>query len=104
MDFTADELHQELDRLDATMARVVASAGHGPDPVLDRLLSTHVRVLKLMLDSDGGNAAVDAADAARRAMDSTDPAAPLLMLSMAREALTAKLRRQAVRASGLRAA
>lgn len=104
MDFTADELHQELDRLDATMTRVVTRAGHGPDPVLDRLLSTHVRMLKLMLDVDGGNAAMDAADAARRAMDSTDPAAPLLMLSMAREALTAKLRRQASRASGLRAA
>lgn len=104
MDFTADELQQELDRLDATMARVVVRAGHGPDPVLDRLLGTHVRVLKLMLDEDGGNAAIDAAEAARRAMDAADPAAPLLMLAMAREALTAKLRRQAQRAGGRRAA
>ena len=104
MDFTADELHQELDRLDDTMARVVAHAGQGADPELDRLLSTHVRVLRLMLDEDGGNAAVDAADAARRAMEAADPGAPLLMLSMAREALTAKLRREALRASGLRAA
>ena len=104
MDFTADELHQELDRLDDTMSRVVAHAGQGADPELDRLLSTHVRVLRLMLDEDGGNAAVDAADAARRAMEAADPGAPLLMLSMAREALTAKLRREALRASGLRAA
>ncbi len=98
MDFTADELCQELDRFDATVARVVKGAGHGPDPVLDHLLSTHVRMLRLMLDEDGGNAALDAADAARRAMESADPAAPLLMLSMAREALTTKLRRQALRA------
>ena len=101
MNFTADELQQELERLDATMSRVVARAGHGSDPVLDRLLSTHVRVLRLMLDADGGSAAEDAADAARRAMESADPAAPLLMLTMAREALTAKLRREALRASVL---
>lgn len=104
MHFSADELHQELDRFDATMARVVGRAGHGSEPALDRLLATHVRLLRLMLDEDGGNASMDAADAARRAMDAADPAAPLLMLAMAREALTAKLRRQALRASSLRAA
>ena len=104
MDFSADELHQELARFDATMARVVGRAGDGADLVLDRLLSTHVRLLRLMLDEDGGNAAMDAADAACRAMDAADPAAPLLMLAMARATLAAKVRRQATRARGLRAA
>ena len=63
-----------------------------------------MRVLRAMLDADGAIAAVDAADAARRAMDAADPAAPLHMLAMARETLDAKIRRQAARAPGLRAA
>jgi hypothetical protein len=104
MDFSADELLQELARFDATMARGVRRAGRGPDPVLDRLLSAHVRVLSAMLDEDGAIAAEDAADAARRAMDAAEPAAPLHMLGMAREILAAKVRRQAHRASALRAA
>ncbi len=104
MDFSADELLQELARFDATMARVIAHAGEGPDPALDRLLSTHVRVLRAMLDEDGGTAAADAVDAARRAMDAADPGAPLLMLAMARKALETKVRRQATRAAHLRAA
>ena len=83
---------------------MVGRAGDGADLVLDRLLSTHVRLLRLMLDEDGGNAAMDAADAACRAMDAADPAAPLHMLTMARETLAAKVRRQATRARGLRAA
>lgn len=104
MDFSADELLQELARFDATVARGIRRAGHGPDPVLDRLLTAHVRVLRAMLDEDGVTAAVDAVDAARRAMDAADPAAPLLMLAMARGILAAKVRRQATRALGQRAA
>ncbi|MGH8076463.1 MAG: hypothetical protein ACREPE_03940 [Lysobacter sp.] len=104
MDFSADELQQELARFDATMGRTIRRAGRGPDPVLDRLLAAHVRVLRAMLDDDGAIAAEDAADAARRAMDAAEPAAPLHMLAMAREILAAKVRRQASRAPGLRAA
>ena len=104
MDFSTDELLQELARFDATMAQVIGHAGQGPDPAIDRLLSTHVRVLRAMLDEDGGTTAADAVDAARRAMEAADPGAPLLMLDMARKALETKLRRQATRVSGLRAA
>jgi hypothetical protein len=104
MDFSTDELLQELARFDATMAQVVGHAGRGPDPAIDRLLSSHVRVLRAMLDEDGGTAAADAVDAARRAMDAADPGAPLLMLDMARKALETKVRRQATRAAALRAA
>lgn len=104
MDFSADELLQELARFDATVARGIRRAGHGPDPVLDRLLAAHVRVLRAMLDEEGATAAADAVDAARRAMDAADPSAPLHMLAMAREILAAKVRRQATRAMGRRAA
>ena len=104
MDFSADELHQELARFDATMARAIRRAGHGPDPGLERYLAGHVRVFRAMLDEEGTTAAVDAAEAARRAMDAADPAASLHMLTMARETLAAKVRRQATRARGLRAA
>lgn len=104
MIFSADELYQELARFDATMALAIRRAGAGPDPVLDRTLAGHVRVFRAMLDEDGTAIAVDAADAARRAMDAADPAAPLHMLAMARQTLTAKVRRQAARARGRRAA
>jgi hypothetical protein len=104
MDFSADELKHELVEFDATMARAVRRAGCGPDPVLDRMLAGHVRVLRAMLDDDGAIAAEDAVDAARRAMDAAEPAAPLHMLAMAREILSAKVRRQATRVMGLRAA
>jgi len=104
MDFSPDELLQELARFEATMAKVIGHAGQGPDPAIDRLLSTHVRVLRAMLDEDGATAAEDAVDAARRAMEAADPGAPLLMLEMARNALEARVRRHAARASGLRAA
>ncbi len=104
MDFSAEELLQEMARFDATMARGIRCAGRGPDPVLDRLLAAHVRVMRAMLDEDGAIAAEDAADASRRAMDAAEPAAPLHMLAMARAILAAKVRRQANRASALRAA
>ena len=104
MDFSADELLQELARFDLTTALVVGHAGRGPDPAIDRLLSAHLRVLRAMLDEDGGTAAADAVDAARRAMEAADPGAPLLMLAMARKALETKVRRRATQASGLRAA
>ena len=104
MDFSADELLQELARFDLTMALVTGRAGRGPDPTIDRQLSAHLRVLQAMLDEDGGTAAADAVDAARRAMEAADPGAPLLMLAMARKALESMVRRRATTASGLRAA
>ena len=104
MDFSADELLQELARFDLTIALVIGHAARGPDPAIDRLLSGHLRVLRAMLDEDGGTAAADAVHAARRAMEAADPGAPLLMLSMARKALEAMVRRRATTASGLRAA
>jgi hypothetical protein len=104
MDFSADELQQEMSRLDATMACAIRLAGRGPDPVLDRRLAAHLRVLRAMLDDDGAMATEDAVEAARRAMDAAEPAAPLRMLDMAREVLAIKVRRQATRATGLRAA
>jgi len=104
MDFSADELLQELARFDLTIAMVTGHAGRGPDPAIDRLLSGHLRVLQAMLDEGGGAAAADAVDAARRVMESADPGAPLLMLAMACKALESLVRRRAAIASGLRAA
>ena len=104
MDFSADELLLELEHFDASMARAISRAGRGVEPGLDRHLDAHVRVLRVMLDEDGAVAAMDAVEAARRAMDAADPAAPLHMLAMARETLLAKVRRHAARAPGLRAA
>lgn len=95
---SADELQLELARTDATMIQVVRRAGRGTDPEFDRRLDRHARSLRAMLDADGPAVAMDMIEAARRAMDAADPAAPLLMLAMARENLAAVVRRQAMRA------
>ena len=95
----ADELLEELARLDATMAHVVASAGDGGNPDLERVLDKHARHLRALLGSDGGEVATDAIDAAKRALNTAEPAAPLRMLSMARDTLGAVVRRHAARAT-----
>lgn len=101
MHIAADELLRELGRLDATMTQAIRRAGHGCDPAFERRLDTHVRSLRVMLDADGAALAEDAIDAARRAIGAADPAAPLLMLAIARKTLAAVVRRQASRSSEL---
>ena len=102
----ADELLQELARMDATMAVVGRQAGLGHDPDLERRLDTHLRALRVLLDANGAAVAEDTVDAAKRALDSAEPDAPLLMLKMARNGLAAVVRRQAARSEawGARAA
>ena len=46
-----------------------------------------------MLDEDGAAVTLDTIDAAKRVMTAADPAAPLLMLEMARQNLAAVIRR-----------
>ena len=92
-DFTADELRDELAGIDATLAIAVRRAGQGLDPVLERRLDAHGRSLRAMLDTDGAAVTMDTIDAAKRVMNAADPAAPLLMLTMARDNLAAVLRR-----------
>ncbi|MEG3193250.1 hypothetical protein [Lysobacter sp. D1-1-M9] len=99
MNFSADELRNELDRLDATMTQTVRRAGGGLEPDFERRLDTHLRSLRAMLVGDGTTAAADVIEAAKRAINSADPAAPLMMLAMARETLAAVARRQITRAT-----
>ncbi|HSK08342.1 MAG TPA: hypothetical protein VK911_02100, partial [Vicinamibacterales bacterium] len=89
--------------LDATMARVARQAGAGHDPELERRLDTHLRSLRVLLDANGTAIAEDTVDAAKRVLDSAEPAAPLLMLKMARSNLAALVRRQASRSEALAA-
>ena len=102
MDIAADELLDELARLDATLTMVVRRAGDGGGPELERRLQAHLRRLRSMLCGDGIAVAEDTIDAAQRVLISADPEAPLLVLSMARDTLEAILRRQA--ANSVRAA
>lgn len=97
MTISANELQQELARTEATMIQVVRRAGRGTDPEFNRRLDRHARCLRAMLDADGLVVAMDTLEAARRAMDAADPAAPLLMLAMSRQNLAAVVRRQASR-------
>src|SRR5690606_17187129 len=75
----ADELLQELARMEATMAVVARHAGMGHAPDLERRLDTHLRALRVLLDPNGVAVAEDTVDAAKRALDCADPAAPLLV-------------------------
>lgn len=96
---SADEFHLELARTDDTMLQVIRHAGLGSDPKFDRRLDAHLRSLRALLDGDGIAIALDTIDAAKRVLDAADPAAPLMMLAMARENLAAVVRRQALRSS-----
>ncbi|MEO6264481.1 MAG: hypothetical protein ABIO58_05925 [Luteimonas sp.] len=95
MVFAADELLQELTRTDATLREVLPRAGQGCGPDFEQRLEAHVRSLRSMLGADDLAVAIDTMEAARQVMVSTDPAAPLLMLAMARKTLSAVIHRQA---------
>ena len=56
-----------------------------------------------LLDANGIAVAEDTVDAAKRALDSAEPAAPMLMLKMARGNLAAVVRRQAARSDAFAA-
>lgn len=94
---SADELLQELARLDATMGQVIRCAGSGHTPDVERRLDAHARSLRVLLDAEGAAVAADTVDAAKRVLFSAEPEAPLMMLSMARATLAAMIRRQAAR-------
>jgi hypothetical protein len=95
LDFAADELLNELARIDVIMREAVRRAGQGCGPDFERKLDACVRSLRPMLGEDDLAAGVDAIDAAKRVMVSADPAAPLLMLAMARKTLNGVIGRQA---------
>jgi len=95
MDVAADELLLELDRIDATLDEAARRAGSGCDPEFERRLGAHLRSLRGMLDQDHVAVAADAMEAAERAMNAADPEAPLLMLRICRDNLSALMRRVA---------
>jgi hypothetical protein len=95
MDFAADELMEELARIDAIMREAVRRAGQGCGPDFERRLDARMRSLRPMLRPDDQAAAMDAIEAAKRVMTSADPQAPLRMLAMARKTLAGVIHRQA---------
>ena len=95
MDYAADELLIELERIEATLDEAAREAGRGCGPDFERRLGAHLRSLRNMLGPDDAAVAADAMEAAERVMNAADPAAPLLMLEMARGTLSAVIRRYA---------
>jgi hypothetical protein len=95
MDIPADELLQELARIEDTLDAAARRAGDGCGPDFERRLGAHLRSLRSMLRPDDMAVAADAMEAAERVMNAADPEAPLLMLDMARNTLAALIRRQA---------
>ena len=103
MDFAAEELMDELSRVNALMHEATRRAGQGCNPDFERQLDACLRSLRPMLGADDFNVAADAIEAAKRVTTAADPGAPLLMLGMAQKTLNGMLRRQA-RNQRLRAA
>jgi uroporphyrinogen-III decarboxylase len=96
---SSDELLQALARLDAAMGMVVRRAGRGCGPDCERHLESASRGLRALLGADTGQMVNDVLEAARRVLTSADPAAPLLMLTMARQTLATVVHRHAARAT-----
>ncbi|GAB3387536.1 hypothetical protein [Lysobacter fragariae] len=96
---SADELLHALARLDGAMAQVVRRAGEGCGPECERHLDNASRGLRALLGADSAQVVVDVIEAARRVLTAADPAAPLLMLTMARQTLAALVHRHAARAT-----
>jgi len=95
MDYDADELLVELERIEATLDDAARAAGQGCGPGFERRLGAHLRSLRNMLGADEMAVAEDAMEAAERVMNAADPAAPLMMLQLARNTLGAVIRRHA---------
>jgi hypothetical protein len=95
MDFAAEELMDELSRVNALMHEATRRAGQGCNPDFERQLDACLRSLRPMLSGDDFIVAGDAIEAAKRVMTAADPSAPLLMLAMAHKTLTGVLRRRA---------
>lgn len=95
MPITAEELLDELERVDETLRQATRRGGEGCGPDFERRLQAHLRSLRTMLGPDGVIAAEDTLEAAQRVMVSADPAVPLLMLEMARKTLYSLIQRQA---------
>jgi hypothetical protein len=96
---TADELLHALAHLDEAMAQVVRRAGQGCGPECERHLESSARGLRALLGSDAAQVVNDVLETARRVLTSADPAAPLLMLNMARRTLATVVHRHAARAT-----
>jgi hypothetical protein len=77
------------------MAETVRRAGLGCGPDFERKLDARIRSLRPMLKEEDLAVALDAIEAAKRVLISADPAAPLMMLAMARQTLNGVIRRQA---------
>src|SRR5699024_342126 len=95
MVFAAEELMDELNRVNTLIHEAIRRAGQGCGPDFERQLDACLRSLRPMLCADDFTAAADAIEAAKRVMTAADPAAPLLMLQMAQKTLNGVLRRQA---------
>ena len=95
MPIAAEELLDELARVEATLCEAALRRGQGCSPDFERRMQAHQRSLRSMLDADGVAVATDALEAAERVMVSADPAAPLLMLEIARGTLRGLIQRQA---------
>lgn len=96
---TADELLDALARVDREMEVVLRHAGKGCGPECERRLDSASRGLRALLGPDNAAVVNDVLEAAQRVLTSADPSAPILMLRLARQTLSAVVHRHAARAT-----
>lgn len=93
MHYTSAQIEDEFQRLDATLARVVARAGRGLDYEIERRLDTHRRSLSDMVGADGTALVLDTVNAAKHAMGLERPGDYLTAMDASRRTLALIVRR-----------
>ncbi|UHQ21843.1 hypothetical protein LVB77_14335 [Lysobacter sp. 5GHs7-4] len=93
MHYTSAQIEDEVQRLDATLARVSARAGRGLDYELERRLDAHRRSLSDMVGADGVVLVLDTVNAAKHAMGQERPGDYLAAMESSRRTLALVLRR-----------
>lgn len=94
-DVSTEELSDALARLEQTLAAVRRDAGNGVAPAHVRELDAHLRALRALLGGDLVRLAEDVVDAAKRALESSAPEAPLMLLTIAHDRLRRAVMRHA---------
>lgn len=86
-----DEIGDALAHLDLLLADIRRDAGHGNWPLHERDLTACLRVLRA-LGADAGDIALDLSNAARCALEASQPDASLRVLEVSRRSLGAAVR------------
>lgn len=98
-DASPDELLGAIDHVQEVVACVRRDAGSCVTPEHERMLHALTRGLRPLAGDDAHALGIDVRDAALRALEASEPAAPLLVLDLTSDSLQRLLQRMATAAT-----